>query len=699
VKKLILATTAAAIAFVGTPMLTTSAVAQNTNALSEFLMLGAKPELAARTGAAPTSWFRRVPSLRGVQLSPDGTKMVVRMSNRGRDYLAWINVDEPNARPNFFAAMNEYRDAGDRTIAGYRWVGNDTIVLTYASREIIFGQRSDLSRLVAYDLPSQRITQLAWEGSGGAAATILHINHDTSSILLQRQGYRSGDFTRPEVLNVNVRTGSFTTVQRENPEVGSWEADANGVVRIGTGYDGRSGRQRVMYRRSANEPFRTLFNESDPSFTDAGLNVLWIDPNSDMAIVRDNRSGFHRLYRVNLATLEYGEPVFSAQGYDVGGVNLNYDRTAVIGWSVTEQRSRDVYTDPQYRELQGILNETFGEGNAQITSRDRAGRRFVIYAAAPNQAGSFFLFNTQSGAMRPLGPVYGHVAQTPMNPVSAFRYRASDGVEIEAIMTMPRHRTQTRNLPMVMIVHGGPFGPRDEVSYDPWAQAMAELGYVVVQPNYRGSGGYGRDFVRMGRDNGFGLRMQDDLNDVITHLAGQGLVDANRVCMMGWSYGGYASARAAQRDADKYRCTIAGAGVYDLQMMREYDVGYLGNFGSNYLSRGAAELNTVSPARNTGGRWAPIMIVHGVRDARVPVAQARTLVSRLRASGKREGEDFEYIEQPQNTHNLDYDDVHTEWLEGAARWLNRWNPAYIATDTDRPATVVPEGQRPEPRRQ
>lgn len=681
------------------------AIAQNrdpdlvvTGTLPALLSTGAKPEIAARVGAAPTSWFRRVPSLRGPVLSPDGTKMAVRMSNAGRDYLAWLDIDAPTARPNFFAAMNEYRDAGDRTVVSYRWVGNDTIVFTLASREIIFGTRSDLTRLVAYNINTRAMTQLAWDGSGAAAANILHINHDTGHILLERQGFRDSTFTRPEVLDVDVRTGRYTTVQRENVEVSSWVADANGVIRIGTGYDPDNGRNRVMYRRNANENFRTLFNQSDPSFTDAGLNVQWIDANSDTAIVRDNKDGYHRLYRVDLSTLDYGQPIFQVEGYDVGGVNLNFDRTAVIGYNVTEQRGRNEWLDPMYRELQGVLDESFGPGNAQITSRDRTGRRFVVYAAAPHQAGAFFLFDTQSGRLRLLGNVFNHVGQTEMNRVTSFRYNASDGENIEAIMTWPRHRRQTTNLPMVMIVHGGPFGPRDEIQYDAWAQAVAELGYVVVQPNYRGSGGYGRRFQQIGRDNGFGLRMQDDLNDVITHLATQGTIDPRRVCMMGWSYGGYASARAAQRDPDKYRCTIAGAGVYDLAMMRDYDAGYLGSFGSNYLAKGAAELNSVSPARNAEGRWAPIMIVHGVRDARVPVAQARTLVSRLRGAGKREGEDFEYIEQPQNTHNLDYDDVHTQWLEGAERWLMRWNPAYIDSDTDRPIARVPEGERPQPRR-
>jgi dipeptidyl aminopeptidase/acylaminoacyl peptidase len=157
---------------------------------------------------------------------------------------------------------------------------------------------------------------------------------------------------------------------------------------------------------------------------------------------------------------------------------------------------------------------------------------------------------------------------------------------------------------------------------------------------------------------------------------------------MGWSYGGYASARAAQRDPDRWRCTIAGAGVYDLVEMKAYDVGYLGQFGSNYLAKGASSLIDVSPARNAKGKWAPILIVHGVRDARVPIDQARLLVSKLKGAGKKQGVDFDYIEQPKNTHNLQYNDVSIEWLEGAERWLNRFNPAYVAADPDKEPPVA-----------
>ncbi len=662
----------------------------------EIVVTAASIESGVRR--APTSWFRRVPSLAQPELSPDGNKLIVRLSRSGKQYLAWIDLTAETRTPVLIAEMEEYRDAGDKTIGDVQWVGNDTVVLETASREIIFGQRTDLTRLVAYNLSTRRRTELAWDGAGGAASNILHTDHATGKLLLERTGFRNGSFTAPEVVEVDVSTGRYTYVVRDNPVVGAWAADAKGVVRLGVGYDRDSGRRRIMYRRSASEQFRTIFNEADPSFTDAGLNPQWIDPDSDMAIVSDNRSGFAKLYRVNMATLDYGEPIFESAGYDVGNIVGSFSGSKVLGYSVVEQRARTHWVDPFYQELEQVLEEQFGDGNVEIESSNEAGTKFVFSAGAPNQGGAFYLFDTQTGRMSPLGNRWQHVGMTEMNPVSAFRYRASDGVEIEAIMTMPRHRRATTGLPMVILTHGGPFGPRDEIRYDGWSQALAEMGYVVVQPNYRGSGGYGANFIKMGRDNGFGLRMQDDLDDVITHLAAQGTIDPGRVCMMGWSYGGYASARAAQRNPEKYRCAIAGAGVYDLAMMRDYDSRYLGSFGSNYLAKGAAELGSVSPARNTDSAWAPILVVHGVRDARVPIDQARTLVSRLRGSGKRTGEQYDYIEQAQNTHNLNFDDVWVEWLEGAERWLTRYNPAYVASDSDRPVPMAVEGERPTPRR-
>ena len=150
---------------------------------------------------------------------------------------------------------------------------------------------------------------------------------------------------------------------------------------------------------------------------------------------------------------------------------------------------------------------------------------------------------------------------------------------------MPRHRPGQKNLPVVVLVHGGPFGVRQEEEFGgfPWHQALAEQGYVVIEPNYRGSGGYGKEFVMLGRrPDGYGNRMQDDLNDAVAWFAKEGTIDPKRACIMGWSYGGYASARGAPARSDVWRCAIAGAGVYDLPMMAAWDKRTLGKFNAKF---------------------------------------------------------------------------------------------------------------------
>lgn len=647
--------------------------------------------VTAKKGRIATEVLAKRPNMTGVRLSPDGSKLVFKMISEGREFLAWLDITQEGARPKIITATEEFREAGDRTTTSWRFVGNDMIVLELVAREIFNGERGDIGRLASYDLNSGKIAPLAWDGAAANGGDILHIDHAAQTILIQRT-FKDDNLERwdnPEVVRVNVKTGKVERVMGNNPVIGSWFADSDGVVRGANGYDPDNGRERLLYRSGNSGPVTTVSNTADKDFTGAGIKPQVLLPEPDMAIVSDNKSGFARLYRVNMKDIAGSQRlIFQSKGYDVDGVRMDASGKRVVGYSVTEARARTIYTDPLYKELMAVLEQEFGAGDVTIITSDLAEKKFVFFVAKPNQGGAYYLFDTDTGRTRKIGYFREALGMAELNPVSAFRYTASDGESIEAIMTWPRHRKQTKGLPLVILTHGGPFGPRDAVAFDDWAQSVAELGYVVVQPNYRGSGGYGSEWIKKGRSNGFGLRMQDDLDDVITHLAAQGTIDPKRVCMFGWSYGGYASARAAQRDPAKYRCTIAGAGVYDLQLMREYDKEYLGSFGSNYLAKGAAELSTVSPARNPGGKWAPILIVHGVRDQRVPVQQARVLVSALRNAGKKEGVDFEYLEQPKNTHNLPYDDVRIEWLAGVERWLRKHNPAYVAGDTDVEPPVV-----------
>ena len=639
-------------------------------------------------GRAETAVFGKRPFMRDPVLSPDGSKVAVMMSKNGVDSLGYIDVTKPRSAPVFFAQAEEYREAGDRTMASWRWVGNRTIVMSVASREIFFGQRGDVVRLVAYDLESKKLTPLAWDGAGGNGGSIEFIDDENEKILIERTSRNnSGQENLPEIVEVDVRTGKTKVVMRPNVAADNgWIVDGKGVVRAALGGDSDNGKDRLMYRSDASGTMKTVSNEADKTFTGTQIvpSVFLDEP--DMAYATSNKDGFRKVYKINVKTMQIiGEPVFGVKGYDVSQIIPNEARNGIAGVAYTTSKDRYKWFDGRLAEIQKFLDDDFGKGNAAIESTNDGDTRVVVYVAKPSQPGGYYLFNTETGSMDLLGWYHPILKDQDMNPMDSIRYKASDGMEIEAIVTYPRHRPNRKNLPVIVMPHGGPFGIRDkeEFGFFPWHQAMAELGYVVIQPNYRGSGGYGKEFVKEGRKpNGYGVRMQDDLNDVLTWFGQAGLIDPKRACIMGWSYGGYATARGAQRNPDKWKCAIAGAGVYDFPMMKAYDTRAFGDFGANYQAT-SDNLISISSARNTNGPWSPILIVAGLRDARIPIEQSRTLVSRLKSSGKKEGTDFRYIEQPKGTHNLPYEDVHIQWLQEAEAWAERFNPAYIATDTDK----------------
>jgi dipeptidyl aminopeptidase/acylaminoacyl peptidase len=636
-------------------------------------------------GRVPTEVFGKRPFMRGPQISPDGTKIAVMMSANGIDNLGIVDISKPGSPPKFFARAEEYREAGDRTIGSWSWVGNRTVMFTVASREIFNGQRGDLTRMVAYDLESGKLTPIAWDGASGNGIAILHRDHAKERIVMQRASFRNDQLEfAPEVIDVDVRTGKFSTVQRPNVMVGQWVADGNGVIRAGLGGDD-DGKQRLMYRTTGKEPLKTVSNEKDETFTGTQVTPDIFTPEGDIAYATSNRDNYRKVYRVNMKTMELvGKPIFEVAGHDVDSLIESKDGTRLIGVTYTTNKQRTRWFDGRLNEIQKFFDEDFGVGNARIQSADDTYTKMIVFIAKPSEPGTYYLFDSASGNLSILGHFHPVLKDADMNPTETIRYKASDGMEIPAVVTYPRHRPHRKNLPVIVMPHGGPFGVRDEEEFGffPWHQAMAELGYVVIQPNYRGSGGYGRQFVKEGRKtNGYGVRMQDDLNDVLTWFGQQGLIDPSRACIMGWSYGGYATARGAQRDPGKWKCAIAGAGVYDFPMMKAYDSGVFGSFGASFQAT-SDNLVGISSARNTNGPWSPILIVAGLRDARIPIEQSRTLVSRLKGSGKKEGIDFRYIEQPKGTHNLPYEEVHSEWLVESEKWSERFNPAYIASDVD-----------------
>jgi TonB family protein len=231
---------------------------------------------------------------------------------------------------------------------------------------------------------------------------------------------------------------------------------------------------------------------------------------------------------------------------------------------------------------------------------------------------------------------YMKLIDQPMSEVKPVRYEARDGLSIPGYLTLPRGR-EAKGLPLIVMPHGGPF-VRDRYAFDPMVQLLASRGYAVLQPNFRGSTGYGRDYVEKGYGQ-MGLKMQDDLDDGVAWLAGDGTVDPKRVCILGSSYGGYAALWGAIRNPEIYRCAVSFAGVTDVAGILKYDSKFL--LARRYFKQHRKkiegeqkrDLAAVSPLQQADRLKVPVLIAHGEQDSTVPADQSRKLVAVLKARG------------------------------------------------------------------
>jgi hypothetical protein len=190
-------------------------------------------------------------------------------------------------------------------MVAFRWVGNEHLVMTVLMRENLYGRLGDFGRLLGFDVNTGQTTQQAWRNAGGNASRILWIDHDKGHYLLERDSIAVGTerYGLPEVVDVDVKTGEFSTVQRTNPIVGSWAADSNGVVRAGFNQDRDNGKVRVLYRSGAGDTFRTVYNEADSTFTESIPAPEIFIPGTDQAYAMSRTGGKTAVYKVDMATM------------------------------------------------------------------------------------------------------------------------------------------------------------------------------------------------------------------------------------------------------------------------------------------------------------------------------------------------------------------------------------------------------------
>ncbi len=604
--------------------------------------------------------FAMLPEVEGAQLSPDGTKIAAKFAINGRKALVVMSL-VGKGQPAVFKM-------GTVDVNWWRWVGNDWLTVGLGAQQVIGGEEMYITRTLGVSSDLKKVNKLDWVRSGQFADDVIWAARDGSPrILLSKQtGFDTEHQWYPSVHEFDVSTGRSKEVTGPRIDVFEWFADPSGNVRLGSGYGLTSKRFFTLYRGVEGGSFRTIAsNKKDENSTTYPA----IFRSDGSAIAIDDADGRYAVYEMALPTFTLGRKVFAAPSYDAGDLYLNAAGDDLVGVGLTDRKYRIIWLDPAMQKLQRELDALDNSGNARIIDWSHDLKTILVRVGSASQASGLFVWTPAQGRARLVSWNNDILKDRKLSPVTTVNFSARDGTPIEAVLTLPRGR-EAKNLPIIVMPHGGPFA-RDDESFDWWAQYLAEQGYAIIQPNYRGSSGYGREFSKLGEGQ-WGLKMQDDLNDALAWAAKQGIADPKRACMIGASYGGYAAMRAAQRDGSLYRCAISYAGVSDLGAMTRYDSQFLfGDVRKKWLRKQAPDFKGVSPRFGASSFSAPILIAHGVEDKRVPVKQSRMMVGELRKAGK----PYEYLEQPGGDHHFSRGEDRLQFLKAMKAFLDKHNPA------------------------
>jgi dipeptidyl aminopeptidase/acylaminoacyl peptidase len=621
-----------------------------------LLLVTGTPAATQPVSPRPVEQFARLPFMVGPKLSPDGTRVAALVATEGRQALAIFSLAGGAGR----LALVQ---VGESDLNWWDWVNDEYLVAGVGGTDKLMGVEIYFRRAVGISADGRQVKTLLRGKAGQNADEVIWIANDGSPrILLSLQtSFVLGYGFSPEVHEVDVATGKSDQAVGSWPGVWSWHADADGVVRMGVG------NSFLLYRPDKHASFRTVARARGKE--DELIVPALFTTDADKAIAFSDHEGFNALYELDVRGMTLGAQLFKAEGYDLEAIIPNQDRNALQGVTYTDTRRRVKWFDPELALVQSQIDAAVGGGRAEIVSMSRDRQRLIVRLGGADRAGRFYYFDRADGRMRMFAEVSEDFANRALAPVRTVTYRARDGLDISAVLTLPAGR-EAKNLPMILMPHGGPFA-RDSEQWEWWTQFLADRGYAVLQPNYRGSSGFGTAFAEKGKGQ-WGLKMQDDLDDAVAWAVKTGLADPARVCIAGASYGGYAALRAASRGGSIYRCAISYAGVSDLGGMVRYDQRFLnGGARRDWLREQAPDFRAVSPIHFASSFSIPALIVHGKKDLRVPVDQSRQMADRLQRAGKT----VTYIEQPEGDHNFSREADRLQFLRELEAFLKKHNPA------------------------
>lgn len=634
----------------------------------------ASPETAAPTQTAtaqaplPAKAFAQLPFIAKPRLSPDGTHLAGLFNVEGEQRIGIMNLFDTSDKPVSVGVPDGTQ------VEWLSWVNGDNIIVGLDAL-LPFGNTDTayVSRSVAINRHTGKVTKLLWSKGGQNSANVLwSASNGEPDVLIAAQDsiYLDEPGFWPTVYRVNVETASSRIVQPGRNYIYDWDADGSGHVRLGNGYRDDNRTFWLIYRGETQGGFHTI-DRADTRRGETMLHPFLFLPGTDHALeIHSNDDGRDAVYEVDLTTLKDVSTIYTAPaGAEISATMTTDDGTRLLGLRTTDRAQPVAWIDKDLAEIQTALDKSVGTARrAEIVDWNRDRTRLLVLVDRADNPGALYYFDIHGGSMQRIGVVNAMLGQNPQSPVNVVHYKARDGLGIEAILTLPKDRP-AKNLPIVVLPHGGPWA-QDTADYDYWAQFVASRGYVVIQPNFRGSTGYGEEFTGKGEGQ-LGLAMQDDLNDALNWAVAQGIADPKRACIMGASYGGYAALWGGARDAKIWRCVISIAGVSNLRAdVNDFGSYSMGNKYKDDWKRMTPDFAAVSPIYAADRFTAPVLLIHGKKDITVDVSQSQHMYDRLKDAGK----NVDLLILPKADHYFTRQEDREALLSKIEAFLLKYNP-------------------------
>lgn len=564
----------------------------------------------------PIADFFKDPEFSNVTLSPNGDYITVSKPEGDRTLLAAFRVAD-------MKLIGKWDYGAGRHIDQVRWVNNERFFM-YVSRKIgRFDFRVGTPDVYASNVDGTKRMDVP---NGGYYSIVDTVDDDANWILVQRS-IESSYLSR-----MNVYDGRLVTVATAPLKFGSFLVDQEDKVRYAVGGDDKG--NNITLRRDGDD--WTELHRSPMG--GAQRSPLMFAPNGKEVYFSVSEDGEpSSLHLVDPATNK-GTKLLSNANVDPSTYLTSSDHLSLLAIGYADGTPQYSFVDREHEQskvLGGLIN-AFPDHAVSFRGMSKDGRYILINTYSDIDPGTYYLYDRQSGQAKFLLSAMDWIKPAEMSEMRPISLKSRDGTPLHGYITIPRG-SNGRNLPLILNPHGGPHGPRDMWRFNPEVQFLANRGYAVLQINFRGSGGYGNKFERLGYRN-WGTTMIDDMTDAVDWAVREGIVDSNRICTYGASYGGYAALQSVVRNSNKYKCTVGYVGVYSLPLMKTDGDIPRSKSGLNFLSRVLPETlaaqQSQSAVYNVDKINVPVMLVQGGKDERVPPSQYRALKEALAKAGK-----------------------------------------------------------------